>query len=130
MMTGEGQNAPDSGSQDAKLDDGSSLKGGLPFSFSRSEILSELKLRGFRFDPRKGQNFLFDGNLLRALVRDAEIPRGMPILEIGPGAGTLTRALLETGSSVLAVEIDRILAGYLRETFSGSSLEVVEGDAL
>jgi 16S rRNA (adenine1518-N6/adenine1519-N6)-dimethyltransferase len=130
VMTGEGQNAPDSGSQDAKLDDGSSLKGGLPFSFSRSEILSELKLRGFRFDPRKGQNFLFDGNLLRALVRDAEIPRGMPILEIGPGAGTLTRALLETGSSVLAVEIDRILAGYLRETFSGSSLEVVEADAL
>ncbi|MGB1398475.1 MAG: rRNA adenine N-6-methyltransferase family protein, partial [Planctomycetota bacterium] len=49
-------------------------------------------MRGFRFDPRKGQNFLFDGNLLRALVRDAEISPELPILEIGPGAGTLTRA--------------------------------------
>lgn len=116
--------------QNKNSDDGSSLEGELPFSIRRSEILSDLKLRGFRFDPRKGQNFLFDGNLLRALVRDAQIPPGMPILEIGPGAGTLTRALLETGSPVTAVEIDPLLADYLRGTFSGENLRVIEADAL
>ncbi|MGB1072150.1 MAG: 16S rRNA (adenine(1518)-N(6)/adenine(1519)-N(6))-dimethyltransferase RsmA [Planctomycetota bacterium] len=87
-------------------------------------------MRGFRFDPRKGQNFLFDGNLLRALVRDSEISPDLPILEIGPGAGTLTRALLAAGSQVTAVEIDPLLAGYLRETFPEDSLRVVEADAL
>ena len=110
--------------------DGSSSEGELPFSIRRAEILADLKMRGFRFDPRKGQNFLFDGNLLRALVRDAGISPDMPILEIGPGAGTLTRALLAAGSHVTAVEIDPILAGYLRETFSEDSLHVVQADAL
>ena len=110
--------------------DGSSSEGELPFSIRRAEILADLKMRGFRFDPRKGQNFLFDGNLLRALVRDAGISPELPILEIGPGAGTLTRALLAAGSHVTAVEIDPILAGYLRETFSEDSLHVVQADAL
>lgn len=125
-----GDSIPDLDPKDGENQNGSSPKGGLPFSFSRSEILDELRSRGFRFDPRKGQNFLFDGNLLRALVRDAEIPVGVPVLEIGPGAGTLTRVLLECNAPLIAIEIDPILVGYLRETFAVEHLEVVETDAL
>ena len=125
-----GDSFSESDSKNEKNQNGSSPKGELPFSFSRADILDELRSRGFRFDPRKGQNFLFDGNLLRALVRDAEIPTEIPVLEVGPGAGTLTRVLLERQAPLIAIEIDPILVSYLRETFAGERLEVVETDAL
>ena len=56
-----------------------------------------------------GQHFLYDMDLLRSLVRNANVKMGDNVLEIGPGAGTLTRALLETGANVVAVEVDDAL---------------------
>jgi 16S rRNA (adenine1518-N6/adenine1519-N6)-dimethyltransferase len=79
-----------------------------------------------------GQNFLFDEQLL---ARIAAIPgnlRGRPVLEVGPGPGGLTRALLRAGARVTAIEMDRRCLpalAELAEAFPGQ-LTVIEGDAL
>lgn len=65
------------------------------------------------------------------MVADAaHIQPGEHILEIGPGEGVLTEALLKRGAQVIAIEKDSRLISVLQEKFSGKNLEVVEGDAL
>ena len=91
------------------------------------------------FHPNKvlGQNFLIDGNALRAIV-DAgleNVPRAsclVPrVLEIGPGLGVLTEEMLKRGCKVTAVEKDPVLAARLKESLGNpEDLEVVAGDAL
>jgi 16S rRNA (adenine1518-N6/adenine1519-N6)-dimethyltransferase len=65
--------------------------------------------------PKKGlsQNFLIDGNIIRKIVAVAEVQSQDTVLEIGPGPGSLTQALLETGARVIAVEKDPVLAQAL-----------------
>lgn len=65
--------------------------------------------------PKKGlsQNFLIDGNIIRKIVTVSKVHPDDIILEIGPGPGSLTQALLETGAHVLAVEKDATLAKAL-----------------
>lgn len=65
-----------------------------------------------------GQNFVHDAGTVRAIAVSAGIGPGDNVLEIGPGLGSLTLALLETGARVSAVEIDPILAGALPETIA------------
>jgi 16S rRNA (adenine1518-N6/adenine1519-N6)-dimethyltransferase len=80
-----------------------------------------------------GQNFLVDGNIVRKSLELAEVAAGDAVVEIGPGLGTLTGALLEAGAEVWAVERDRALHEHLAqelvERFPGT-LHVVEGDAV
>jgi 16S rRNA (adenine1518-N6/adenine1519-N6)-dimethyltransferase len=80
-----------------------------------------------------GQNFLVDGNIVHKSLELAEVTPGDTVVEIGPGLGTLTAALLEAGADVWAVEKDRTLHAYLAETllplFPGS-LNLLEGDAV
>lgn len=103
----------------------------LPEKFpSRAEILEDLHSRGFRFQGKRGQNFLFDGNLLRALVTDSGVGAGDRVLEVGAGAGTLTRVLLERGCEVVSVEIDAILAAFLRDRLPHPRLRLLEMDVL
>jgi 16S rRNA (adenine1518-N6/adenine1519-N6)-dimethyltransferase len=86
-----------------------------------------------RVRPRKqfGQHFLTDTNLLQKIVRVAEIQPDDVILEIGPGLGHLTRALLQAGARVVAIEIDRELAERLRSEAEGNpALIVLQGDFL
>lgn len=79
---------------------------------------------------RFGQNFLVDAGAI-ARICDALSPLpGEALLEIGPGRGALTGALLATGLPVVAVEIDRGLAERLRERFAGRPLVVLEQDIL
>lgn len=85
--------------------------------------------------PRKplGQNFLTDGNIVRKSLKLAAIEKGDTVVEIGPGLGTLTRALLETGATVYAVELDVTLANHLRESLCTEfpdTLHLLEGDAI
>lgn len=83
--------------------------------------------------PKKmfGQNFLSDPSILSRIVDEAEISPDDRVLEVGPGRGSLTRALLERGATVLSVEIDRELVGLLSETFSGHPrFTLVSGDVL
>lgn len=65
--------------------------------------------------PKKGlsQNFLIDGNIIRKIVSASHVEPGDAVLEIGPGPGSLTQALLEAGARVLAVEKDAVLAQAL-----------------
>jgi 16S rRNA (adenine1518-N6/adenine1519-N6)-dimethyltransferase len=79
-----------------------------------------------------GQNFLLDLNLTGRIARAAGAIAGRPVLEIGPGPGGLTRALLAQGASVIAVERDPRFLPALAEISAAypGRLRVVEGDAL
>lgn len=79
---------------------------------------------------RFGQHFLSDVSLLDRIVAAAGVCAGAPVLEIGPGPGTLTSRLLSAGARVTAVEIDRDAAGFLRRQLPDSALTLVEADAL
>ena len=80
---------------------------------------------------RYGQNFLIDLNLMRKLVGAAELSPGDVVLEVGPGTGSLTELLLDSGARVVAVEIDRGLQGILRARLGAHPrFTLVQGDAL
>lgn len=85
--------------------------------------------------PRRflGQNFLVDGNIVRKSLELAAVAPGDQVVEIGPGLGTLTTALLEAGAEVWAVETDPILLGHLRTTLAVAHpgrLHLLAGDAV
>jgi 16S rRNA (adenine1518-N6/adenine1519-N6)-dimethyltransferase len=80
-----------------------------------------------------GQNFLVDGNIVRKSLEHARIAAGDTVVEVGPGLGTLTGALLEAGAEVWAVERDRTLHGHLAADLAARfprTLHLVEGDAV
>lgn len=87
---------------------------------------------GLRARKSLGQNFLLDLNLTRRIAREGCVEAGNTVYEIGPGPGGLTRALLEAGANVVALEKDsRAVAALadVSQAFPGQ-LIVVEGDAL
>lgn len=81
--------------------------------YKPSDLRAFLLEKGIR--PKKGlsQNFLIDGNIIQKIVKTAGIEPGEIVIEIGPGPGALTQALLEAGARVIAIEKDRTLAGDL-----------------
>jgi 16S rRNA (adenine1518-N6/adenine1519-N6)-dimethyltransferase len=87
----------------------------------RTEIRHLAKELDFR--PRKsyGQNFVHDANTVRRVVSASGINRQDHVLEVGPGLGSLTLALLDRGAKVTAVEIDPVLAGQLPHTVAEHS---------
>jgi 16S rRNA (adenine1518-N6/adenine1519-N6)-dimethyltransferase len=96
------------------------------------ELAAKLDLK-----PSKslGQNFVHDGNVCRKIVRTAGVTSTDIALEIGPGLGSLTLAMLEEAQSVIAVEIDARLAGQLPITVAAHTdrahlLTVINEDAL
>ena len=85
--------------------------------------------------PRRqlGQNFLVDGNIVRKSLELAEVAAGDRVVEVGPGLGTLTSALLHAGAEVHAVERDPTMVAHLRSTLVPefpSHLHLLEGDAV
>ncbi|MEM7263907.1 MAG: 16S rRNA (adenine(1518)-N(6)/adenine(1519)-N(6))-dimethyltransferase RsmA [Planctomycetota bacterium] len=84
--------------------------------------------RGFRADRRRGQNFLFDPQLLDAFIDDAGLREPARVLEIGAGAGTLTEALLTRGHSLVVAEIEPVLCDYLIETLRPARIVSTDGD--
>ncbi|MCB1326743.1 MAG: ribosomal RNA small subunit methyltransferase A [Leptospiraceae bacterium] len=99
-----------------------------PF-YSPGRIRSALEERGARIRKRWGQNFLIDPNTAREIAATLTCKTGDTVLEIGSGPGALTRALLDRGLQVYAVEIDRALAGMWREAFGESGPALLEADA-
>jgi len=79
-----------------------------------------------------GQNFLVDGNIVRKSLELAGVTAGDAVVEVGPGLGTLTGALLDAGAEVWTVEKDRQLHAYLLETVVPGQprLHLLEGDAM
>ncbi|HEY1109385.1 MAG TPA: rRNA adenine dimethyltransferase family protein, partial [Opitutaceae bacterium] len=80
-----------------------------------------------------GQNFLVDGNIVRKSLELAEVKSGDTVIEVGPGLGTLTSALLEAGAHVWAVEKDRTLHAHLEASVLPrfpATFHLLEGDAV
>jgi 16S rRNA (adenine1518-N6/adenine1519-N6)-dimethyltransferase len=77
-----------------------------------------------------GQNFVADPNTVRRIARLAEVGAGDRVVEVGPGLGSLTLALVETGAEVTAVELDRHLLPALRSVVEPHGVRVVQGDAM
>jgi 16S rRNA (adenine1518-N6/adenine1519-N6)-dimethyltransferase len=77
-----------------------------------------------------GQNFVADPNTVRRIARLAEVGEGDQVIEIGAGLGSLTLALVETGASITAVEIDQHLVPILSEQVAPLGVRVIHGDAL
>ena len=106
-------------------------------------VRATLRDAGLRARHRMSQNFLADIDVLEGILAEAAPTPGRRVLEIGPGLGLLTGALLDAGAAVTAVELDRGLAAFLRGRFEGpldladadgpeapGALRLVEGDAL
>ncbi|MBU2694727.1 16S rRNA (adenine(1518)-N(6)/adenine(1519)-N(6))-dimethyltransferase RsmA [Pimelobacter sp. 30-1] len=97
------------------------------------ELAARLDLRPTK---QRGQNFVIDANTVRRIVRESGVGEGEVVLEVGPGLGSLTLALLEVGAEVTAVEVDPLLAGELPTTIQAYApaqaerFRVVLADAL
>lgn len=95
----------------------------------KHELLGELAELGIHPGKKLGQNFLIDGNFLDYIIRCAALRPGDIVLEVGPGFGVLSRALLEAGSEVYAVEFDHRICEYLRDRIRHPRFHLTEGDA-
>ena len=85
----------------------------------------------FHFTHSLGQNFILDDGLVESIVSAAGVSEGDNVLEIGPGAGVMTRHLAETGANVTAVELDQTLQPVLGDVLCGfDNARVVFGDAM
>jgi 16S rRNA (adenine1518-N6/adenine1519-N6)-dimethyltransferase len=99
-----------------------------------AEIRDLAELLGIQPTKKLGQNFVIDANTVRRIVKASGVTPGEMVVEVGPGLGSLTLGLLEAGTSVVAVEIDKRLAAQLPETVRlmqpDASLTVVTADAM
>jgi 16S rRNA (adenine1518-N6/adenine1519-N6)-dimethyltransferase len=99
-----------------------------------AEIRDLAEMLGVNPTKKLGQNFVIDANTVRRIVKSAGVVAGETVVEVGPGLGSLTLGLLETGARVVAVEIDRRLAEQLPLTVQlmqpGAPLTVIRDDAL
>lgn len=99
-----------------------------------AEIRDLAELLGIQPTKKLGQNFVIDANTVRRIVKAAHVVSGETVVEVGPGLGSLTLGLLETGASVVAVEIDKRLAAQLPITVNqlqpDAVLTVITDDAM
>ncbi len=93
------------------------------------DLKSILTRHGFHFKKQFGQNFISDTNLLESIVVASGIDENTTVVEIGCGAGTLTRALAERAKKVYAYDVDTALQPVLAETLAGlDNVEVIFRD--
>ncbi|NCN07639.1 ribosomal RNA small subunit methyltransferase A [Candidatus Falkowbacteria bacterium] len=79
----------------------------------------------------KGQNFLFDENIIESIVKSANLNKKDTVLEIGPGLGVLTDYLIKEADQVVAVELDKKIISFLHKKYqSVDNLRIIEGDIL
>ncbi|HEY5421168.1 MAG TPA: 16S rRNA (adenine(1518)-N(6)/adenine(1519)-N(6))-dimethyltransferase RsmA [Marmoricola sp.] len=101
-----------------------------------AEVRSLAAALRLRPTKQRGQNFVIDANTVRRIVRDAGVDGDDVVLEVGPGLGSLTLALLAVARRVVAVEVDPALAAALPATIASYApeqaehFEVVQGDAM
>jgi 16S rRNA (adenine1518-N6/adenine1519-N6)-dimethyltransferase len=98
--------------------------------YKPTELILFLESLGHHPKKALSQNFLIDGNIIRKIVSTAGVQPDELILEIGPGPGSLTEALLNTGARVLAVEKDNALAEALQRFQKEGKLTILCDDVL
>ena len=108
----------------------------LPRLLGAREVRALAATLGIRPTKKRGQNFVIDPNTVQRIARASGAGDGQLVLEVGPGLGSLTLALLDRGARVIAVEIDPLLVGQLAATVARHQpenvgrLTVVNADAL
>jgi len=103
----------------------------LPDPAVPSVLRSTLSKHGFHPRKKLGQNFLVDANIAKKIISAANLFHRDVVVEIGPGAGALTRYLAKVVRTVIAVEIDRNLLPVLAETAGDlHNVKIIMGDAL
>ena len=102
-----------------------------PWLGEPQNTIAVLQKYGFVFQKKYGQNFLIDPHVLDKIVAAAGIGPDDFVVEIGPGIGTLTQGLAESGADVVAVELDKRLLPVLDVTLEGyDNVRIVNGDIL
>ena len=96
---------------------------------NRTQLLALQKTLGIAPSKKMGQNFLIDDQFSQWIIKKADIREGENILEVGPGFGALTSHIVKTGANFAAIEFDRKIAEYLRNSYINTSLRLIEGDA-
>jgi 16S rRNA (adenine1518-N6/adenine1519-N6)-dimethyltransferase len=94
------------------------------------EVADLLDRHGITPSRALGQNFVADPNTVRRIARLAGVGPGDHVVEVGPGLGSLTLALAETGAAVTAIELDRHVVPALREVVGDHAVRIVEADAM
>ncbi len=86
--------------------------------YNKSELMPLLESFGFNFSKTLGQNFLIDKNILDKIIDNSNINKNTNVLEIGPGAGTLTYELCKRAKKIVSIEIDNALIPILQHNLS------------
>lgn len=90
-----------------------------------------MEINSIKFNKKYGQNFIFDTNLLNAIVKDAGLKKEDEILEIGAGAGTLTKIIAKNCKRVVSYEIDENLKPIIYENLKDlNNVKIIFKDAL
>ncbi|MHB9024438.1 MAG: 16S rRNA (adenine(1518)-N(6)/adenine(1519)-N(6))-dimethyltransferase RsmA [Armatimonadota bacterium] len=108
------------------------MTGSEPFDLTDpGTLVALLQRHGFATRKPLGQHFLVSRKALNAILAACELTDGAPVLEIGPGPGTVTRALAESGAAVTAIEVDTRAVEMLCEVVGEyPNVRVIQGDIL
>lgn len=99
--------------------------------YSFKKMTDVLNANGFKFSKKFGQNFIVDENIINNIINKSMIDKDTLVIEIGPGAGSLTYKLALNSKNVIAYEIDESLKDILNYNLSGlSNVEIIYGDFL
>lgn len=97
--------------------------------YSPNKIKETLKENNFTFKKKFGQNFIVDKNIIHSIIKKSEIDKDTLVIEIGPGAGSLTNALGEVAKNVIAYEIDESVKPILEKNIH-SNTKIIYDDFL
>ena len=90
-----------------------------------------MEINNIKFNKKYGQNFIFDTNLLNAIISDAQLNKDDEVLEIGTGAGTLTKIIANNCKKVVSYEIDKNLEPIIQENLKeNKNVKIIFKDAL
>lgn len=98
------------------------------------DLLAETKMLlnqyGLKANKSLGQNFLIEQQVIDEIIEKSQITKEDTVLEIGPGLGSLTKALIENAKNVIAVELDENMVNILKNRFNNANLEIINEDIL
>jgi len=98
---------------------------------NKKNLKKQMRKNDLHFNKALGQNFLTDDGILDSIINAADIDESKNVLEIGPGAGALTKRLAKQGKKVVAVEIDTSLIPMLSENLSEfENVKIINEDIL